>query len=95
MSQPNPIIRYNFDSWTSGVSVTNEGSTSTVNNATLYNSAAITTSTSATGTKCLSLARSSNQYLSSNSSFYINNSSWTVSFWYQKQSWTLSEGSDV
>ena len=95
MSQPNPIIRYNFDSWTSGVSVTNEGSTSTVNNATLYNSAAITTSTSATGTKCLSLARSSNQYLSSNSSFYINNSSWTVSFWYQKQSSTVSEASDV
>ena len=95
MSQPTPIIQYTFDLWTSGVAITNEGSNTTANNGTLYNSATITSTTSATGTKCLSLVSTSYQYLSSNSLFYINNSSWTVSFWYQKQSSTVSEAPDV
>ena len=66
-----------------------------IHDATLYNSAEVISMTSATGTQCLSLSRSSDQYLASNSSVNLVDKPWTVSCWYQNQSTTASEASDV
>ena len=60
MTTPIPILRYSFDSWTTGQTIiTNEGSLDT-SSAVLCTqgmggSATVTSSTYATGTPCLSL----------------------------------------
>jgi len=87
---PVPILRYSFDTWTSGNTVTNEGSlgTGTAYNATLCTtgtggSASIISSSYATGTQCLSLVGNSTiggGYLQL-PSFTMGGNSWAVCLW--------------
>lgn len=87
---PVPILRYSFDTWTSGNTVPNEGSlgTSSTYNATLCTtgtggSASIISSSYATGTQCLSLVGNSligGGYLQL-PLFTMGGSSWALCFW--------------
>ena len=85
---PVPILRYSFDTWTSGNTVTNEGSLGSNYNGTLTSfttagsSATVISSSYATGTQCLSLVGSThaNSYLSI-PPLTIGGVSWAICMW--------------
>ena len=58
-----PVLHYSFDQWTSGTTIINEGTLGSSFDATLYNSALVSTTSPPTGTQCLSLTASSSQFL--------------------------------
>ena len=84
-------MHYSFDQWTSGTTVINEGTLGSSLDATLSNSALVSTTSPPTGTQCLSLTASSSQYMSTSSAITLSGTDWAVCFWYNKSSSTVSE----
>ena len=97
-----PILKYSFDTWTSGTSIANEGSLGSAYNGTLNTvgsgTATIISSDKANGTQCLSLntnnggnaATTSGGYMSI-PAFTFGGTSFTICFWYKKSSATANE----
>lgn len=91
MTTPNPIIKFSFDTYTSGTTVQNEGTLGSSLDATLYNNALVSTASPAIGTKCLSLTAANSQYMSTSNPITLSGTDWAVCFWYKKDSSTVSE----
>ena len=86
-----PAIQYSFDQWISGNTVINEGYLGSVMNATLHNSATISTSSPPTGIQYLSLSSVNSQYMSIDNGLTLSGNDWAVCFWYNKSPSTTSE----
>ena len=90
MSEPVPVLHYSFDSYVSGTTVPNDGSSGSALNGTLTTlgtgSATIVSSNAAVGMKCLSLigGSTSNGGHISVPAFTFGGAGWSVCFWYKK-----------
>ena len=97
MSEPVPVLHYSFDSYVSGTTVPNDGSSGSALNGTLTTlgtgSATIVSSNAAVGTKCLSLigGSTSNGGHISVPAFTFGGAGWSVCFWYKKDASTKNE----
>ena len=77
------VLWYTFNDWTAGSSIINNGALGTSNNGTLYGGTIPAISRNGVTTLCLSLSRSSTQYMFI-PSFTFGGGSFTVCFWYKK-----------
>ena len=94
-----PILKYSFDTWTSGTSIANEGSLGSAYNGTLNTvgsgTATIISSDKANGTQCLSLntnnggnATTTRGGYMSIPAFTFGGTSYTICCWYKKNTAT-------
>ena len=97
-----PLLKYSFDTWTSGTSIANEGSLGSAYNGTLNTvgsgTATIISSDKANGTQCLSLSTNNGGTATTTKGGYMSipaftfgGTSYTVCCWYKKNSTTVNE----